>query len=150
MNTHHITGTPPAGPSQVRKKAFGPYQVDEALMALAGPQCTFMHCLPAERGLETTDGVMESAASVVFQQAENRMHAQVSCGAAFLGLPCCPNVCVYWVHVGQAAGWCIACWAACGAWPSSLMTHASVCCPLSVQNGILLHCLEATGAASSN
>eukprot|EP00955_Chlamydomonas_euryale_P053915 355645-Chlamydomonas_euryale.AAC.18 len=51
-------------------------RVDEALMAAAGPQCTFMHCLPAERGLETTDGVMESAASVVFQEAENRMHAQ--------------------------------------------------------------------------
>ncbi len=64
------------GVPQVRKKAFGPYQVNEQLMELAGPQCTFMHCLPAERGLETTDGVMESAASVVFQQAENRMHAQ--------------------------------------------------------------------------
>ena len=45
-------------------------------MALAGPSATFLHCLPAERGLETTDAVMESAASVVFQQAENRMHAQ--------------------------------------------------------------------------
>ena len=45
-------------------------------MKLAGPQCTFMHCLPAERGLETVDAVMESPASVVFQQAENRMHAQ--------------------------------------------------------------------------
>jgi len=61
---------------EVRKKAFKDFQVDEALMAAAGPQCTFMHCLPAERGLETTDGVMESAASVVFQEAENRMHAQ--------------------------------------------------------------------------
>ena len=45
-------------------------------MSLAGKQCTFMHCLPAERGLETVDAVMESPASVVFQQAENRMHAQ--------------------------------------------------------------------------
>jgi ornithine carbamoyltransferase len=52
------------------------HQVNEDLMALAGPQCTFMHCLPAERGLECTDGVIESAASVVFQEAENRMHAQ--------------------------------------------------------------------------
>lgn len=51
-------------------------QVNEDLMARAGPQALFMHCLPAERGLETTDGVMESKASVVFQEAENRMHAQ--------------------------------------------------------------------------
>lgn len=55
---------------------FGPYQVNEDMMRLAGPQCTFMHCLPAERGLECTDAVIESAASVVFQEAENRMHAQ--------------------------------------------------------------------------
>ena len=45
-------------------------------MAAAGPQAIFMHCLPAERGLETTDGVMEAPYSVVFQEAENRMHAQ--------------------------------------------------------------------------
>ncbi len=45
-------------------------------MAAAGPQALFMHCLPAERGLETTDGVMEASYSVVFDQAENRMHAQ--------------------------------------------------------------------------
>ena len=51
-------------------------QVNEKLMALAGAQALFMHCLPAERGLETTDGVMESPQSVVFQEAENRMHAQ--------------------------------------------------------------------------
>ncbi len=46
------------------------------MMAAAGPQAIFMHCLPAERGLETTDGVMEAPYSVVFDQAENRMHAQ--------------------------------------------------------------------------
>lgn len=45
-------------------------------MALAGPKALFMHCLPAERGLETVDAVMEAPYSVVFQQAENRMHAQ--------------------------------------------------------------------------
>ena len=45
-------------------------------MAAAGPQAKFMHCLPAERGVECTDGVVESAASIVFDQAENRMHAQ--------------------------------------------------------------------------
>lgn len=45
-------------------------------MKAAGPQALFMHCLPAERGLETTDEVMEAPYSVVFQEAENRMHAQ--------------------------------------------------------------------------
>lgn len=45
-------------------------------MKEAGPQALFMHCLPAERGLETVDAVMEAPYSVVFQQAENRMHAQ--------------------------------------------------------------------------
>eukprot|EP00884_Botryococcus_braunii_P008446 jgi/Botrbrau1/17602/Bobra.0166s0039.1 len=50
--------------------------VDEKMMKQAGPQATFQHCLPAERGVETTDGVVESSQSVVFQQAENRMHAQ--------------------------------------------------------------------------
>ncbi len=51
-------------------------QVNEELMARAGSQALFLHCLPAERGLETTDGVMEAPYSVVFQEAENRMHAQ--------------------------------------------------------------------------
>eukprot|EP00887_Chlorella_sp_A99_P006068 scaffold22.g6068.t1 len=50
--------------------------VSEAMMAAAGPQAKFMHCLPAERGVECTDGVVESAASIVFDEAENRMHAQ--------------------------------------------------------------------------
>lgn len=59
-----------------RKRRFKGFQVDEALMAAAGSGAVFMHCLPAERGLEVTDGVMESPASIVFAQAENRMHAQ--------------------------------------------------------------------------
>lgn len=59
-----------------KKAIFAPYQVNGALMKLAGPQALFMHCLPAERGLECTDEVMEAPYSVVFQQAENRMHAQ--------------------------------------------------------------------------
>jgi len=61
---------------EIKKAAFGPYQVNEDMMQLAGPQCIFMHCLPAERGLECTDAVMEAPYSVVFQEAENRMHAQ--------------------------------------------------------------------------
>lgn len=51
-------------------------QIDEALMELAGPKSYFMHCLPAERGIEVTDGVIEAPNSIVFPQAENRMHAQ--------------------------------------------------------------------------
>ena len=51
-------------------------QVDENLMKLAGPNAFFMHCLPAERGVEVTDGVIEAPYSIVFPQAENRMHAQ--------------------------------------------------------------------------
>eukprot|EP00741_Cyanophora_paradoxa_P003647 tig00000093_g3544.t1 len=60
-----------------RKRIFMPYQINEAMMEATGKAETlFMHCLPAERGNETTDGVMESGASVVFTEAENRMHAQ--------------------------------------------------------------------------
>ncbi|KAJ0555934.1 putative ornithine carbamoyltransferase [Helianthus annuus] len=53
-----------------------PMLVDEELMKIAGPQAYFMHCLPAERGVEVTNGVVEAPNSIVFPQAENRMHAQ--------------------------------------------------------------------------
>jgi len=59
-----------------RRDIFMPYQVNETLMEAAGPEALFMHCLPAKRGLEVTEGVIESPASVVFDQAENRLHAQ--------------------------------------------------------------------------
>ena len=59
-----------------RIRAFHGFQVNDALMSAAGSQALFMHCLPAHRGLEVTDGVMDSPASVVFDQAENRLHAQ--------------------------------------------------------------------------
>ncbi len=59
-----------------RKKAFREFQVSDELMALARPEAVFMHCLPARRGEEVTDAVMESERSVVFDQAENRLHAQ--------------------------------------------------------------------------
>ena len=60
---------------EIRKKAFAGYQVDSAMMALAKPDAIFMHCLPAYRGWEVTEEVMESAQSVVFDEAENRLHA---------------------------------------------------------------------------
>jgi ornithine carbamoyltransferase len=60
----------------LRKKAFAAYQVNETLFAAARPDAIFMHCLPAKRGEETTDGVMENGRSAVFDQAENRLHAQ--------------------------------------------------------------------------
>tara|TARA_B100000029_G_C17465295_1_gene920068 strand:+ start:266 stop:1186 length:921 start_codon:yes stop_codon:yes gene_type:complete len=59
-----------------REKVFAPYQVNEALINNTGKDTLFMHCLPAERGREVTDEVMESKNSIVFDQAENRMHAQ--------------------------------------------------------------------------
>lgn len=60
-----------------RAEIFQPFQVNEGLMTATGKEETvFLHCLPAERGKEVTDGVMESEQSHVFRQAENRMHAQ--------------------------------------------------------------------------
>jgi len=58
-----------------REDAFAGYQVDEALMARAAPGALFLHCLPAHRGLEVSPAVIDGPASVVFEQAENRMHA---------------------------------------------------------------------------
>ena len=62
--------------TQERRIAFAQYQVNAALMALAAPNAVFMHCLPALRGEEVTDQVIESKQSAVFDQAENRLHAQ--------------------------------------------------------------------------
>jgi ornithine carbamoyltransferase len=61
---------------QERARIFPPYQVNAALMAEAAPHAVFLHCLPAHRGLEVTDEVMDSEQSLIFEQAENRLHAQ--------------------------------------------------------------------------
>ncbi|MFQ5348570.1 MAG: ornithine carbamoyltransferase [Rhodothalassiaceae bacterium] len=55
---------------------FAPYRVDEALMAAAAPEAIFLHCLPAHRGQEVSDAVMDGPQSAVWAQAENRLHAQ--------------------------------------------------------------------------
>jgi ornithine carbamoyltransferase len=62
--------------SEERKRIFAPYQVNRDLMASADPKAIFLHCLPAKREQEVTDTVMESPQSAVFDQAENRLHAQ--------------------------------------------------------------------------
>jgi ornithine carbamoyltransferase len=71
--------------SAKRAPIFKPFQVNEALMAKAQPSAAFMHCLPAHRGAEVTDAVLDSEQSVVFDQAENRMHAQKAITMLLLG-----------------------------------------------------------------
>jgi ornithine carbamoyltransferase len=63
---------------RAREKAFAGYCVDARLMALAAPDAKFMHCLPAHRGEEVSEEIFESPASVVFDQAENRLHMQMA------------------------------------------------------------------------
>ena len=62
--------------TKMREKLFAEFQVNSAMMESTGKNSLFMHCLPAERGREVTDAVMESPNSIVFDQAENRLHAQ--------------------------------------------------------------------------
>jgi len=62
--------------AEERQQIFAAYQVNSQMMSLAAPHAVFMHCLPARRGNEVTDEVMDSAQSIVFDQAENRMHVQ--------------------------------------------------------------------------
>ena len=68
-----------------RRTIFAPYQVNAALMAQAAPGAIFMHCLPAHRGDEVTDEVIDAKTSVVFDQAENRLHTQKALLAMLAG-----------------------------------------------------------------
>jgi ornithine carbamoyltransferase len=69
---------------EARRKAFAPYQVNQAVMN-AAPEAVFMHCLPAHRGEEVTDEVIDGPRSVVFDQAENRLYAQMALMTLLLG-----------------------------------------------------------------
>ena len=71
--------------ADARARIFQPFQVNRALMSAARPNAVFMHCLPAHRGIEVTDDVMDSPASAVFDQAENRLHAQKALLALLMG-----------------------------------------------------------------
>lgn len=71
--------------SEARQQAFAPFQVNSALLTHANPGALFMHCLPAKRGEEITDEVMESPQCAAFDQAENRLHVQKALLATLLG-----------------------------------------------------------------
>jgi len=73
--------------AKARRRAFVRYQVNERVVALAGPRALVMHCLPAHRGEEITDAVLDGPQSVVFEQAENRLHVQkaIMCWLAGVG-----------------------------------------------------------------
>jgi len=68
-----------------RLRDFAPYQVNSALFELAAPEAILLHCLPAKRGEEVTDDVIESSQSAVFDQAENRLHVQKALLLMLLG-----------------------------------------------------------------
>ena len=71
--------------STKRAPIFRPFQVNETLMNKAQPNAVFMHCLPARRNAEVTDAVLDGPQSIVFDQAENRMHAQKALLLLLLG-----------------------------------------------------------------
>lgn len=72
--------------ANIRRENLAPYRVTEELMAKAKPDALFMHCLPAHRGDEVTSGVMDGPQSVVFDEAENRLHAQKAVLAWVFGI----------------------------------------------------------------
>jgi ornithine carbamoyltransferase len=71
--------------AEMRREVFAPYRVDAELMARASADAIFMHCLPAHRGDEVTDEVLDGPRSVVLDQAENRLHAQKAVLALLIG-----------------------------------------------------------------
>ena len=70
---------------QERAKAFAGYQINMELVSLADPDCVVMHCLPAHRGEEITDEVMESRHAIIYDEAENRLHVQKAIMATLMG-----------------------------------------------------------------
>lgn len=70
-----------------KEQKFKAYQINEKLVSMAKGSCSVMHCLPAHRGLEITDEVLEGPCSIVWQQAENKLHGARAVLAAFVGLP---------------------------------------------------------------
>jgi ornithine carbamoyltransferase len=71
--------------TEARLRVFPPFQVNEAMFLQARPDAVFMHCLPAKRGQEVDEAIMESPRSVVFDQAENRLHVQKALLVTLLG-----------------------------------------------------------------
>jgi ornithine carbamoyltransferase len=76
INVEHFTNPDYADEKARRIKAFMPYQVNEDLLALSGRETLVMHCLPAHKGYEVNETVLYLPSSVIFDQAENRLHAQ--------------------------------------------------------------------------
>jgi ornithine carbamoyltransferase len=73
--------------TEERRDAFAAYQLNAALLAIAGPEAIVMHCLPAHRGEEITSDVMDGPQSVIFEQSENRLHVQKALLVELIGAP---------------------------------------------------------------
>jgi ornithine carbamoyltransferase len=73
--------------TEERRDAFAAYQLNAALLAIAGSEAIVMHCLPAHRGEEITSDVMDGPQSVIFEQSENRLHVQKALLVELIGEP---------------------------------------------------------------